>query len=95
VINNNNNDDFDGEDVCEAIMEMRADIHKLTQAFPGSDTDGHRRYHEIQIEKVAEMRRLRVAIQEKTISGLIWAGVLWLFSIGVHNFQEWIKGVIH
>lgn len=88
-------EDFDGEDVCDAIMEIRENIKKLTMAFPGGDIEGHRRYHEAQIEKIAEIRRLRIAIQEKTISALVWAGVLWLFSIGVHSFQEWVKGFIH
>lgn len=53
-----------------------AAIEKLFRAFPEGDTEGHRRYHEIMIEKVEETRRLRVAVQEKTISGLIWAALV-------------------
>lgn len=59
------------------VVEMRANGHderlgELANAFPGGDTEGHRRFHQTQIEMLEERRRLRVAIQEKTISGLIW-----------------------
>lgn len=48
-------------------------VESLRAAFPTGDTDGHRRYHQTMIEMLAEKRRLRVAIQEKTISALIWS----------------------
>jgi hemerythrin len=50
----------------------------INLAFAGGDPAGHRRAHELIISNIEEKRRLRVAIQEKTISGLIWAAVLWL-----------------
>ena len=90
-----NPDDYDGEDVCEAIMQMKQKIDHLVSAFPAGDMDGHRRYHELQIARVEEIRRLRVAIQEKTIAGLVWAGMLWLGTIALHNIQDYLKGVIH
>lgn len=48
-------------------------IADIASAFPNGDTEGHRRYHQTMIEILEERRRLRVAIQEKTISGLVWA----------------------
>jgi hemerythrin len=77
-------------------VDVRLDIHQeqiiaLQKAFPAEDAEGHRRYHEAIIEKTAEIRRLRQAIQEKTISGLIWAAIVW-FGIAVfHEFQSVIQ----
>jgi hypothetical protein len=53
-----------------------AELKSLRQAFPGGDVDGHRRAHETMIELLEERRKLRIAIQEKTISGLLWAGIV-------------------
>lgn len=64
------------------------DIEQLKKAFPECDFEGHRRYHETVIESLAERRRLRVAIQEKTISGLIWAGVL---ALGTMIWKELVS----
>lgn len=46
---------------------------KFDKAFPGGDHEAHCRYHDELRERNAELRRLRIAIQEKTISGLFWA----------------------
>ena len=48
------------------------------KAFPAGDYDGHRRYHELMIEDIAARKRLTQAIKEKTVSGLIWAAVVFL-----------------
>ena len=53
-------------------------IKNLEGAFADGDYDGHRRYHKVLIESLEERRRLRKAIQEKTISGLVWAAIVWL-----------------
>ena len=57
----------------------------MVMAFPHGDFEGHRRYHETMIEMLAERRRLRQAIQEKTISGLIWAA---LVGLGIAVWHE-------
>jgi hypothetical protein len=56
----------------------------ITSAFPNSDIEGHRRYHETMIELLIEKRRLRLAIQEKTVAGLLWAVMVW---VGILLFQ--------
>lgn len=65
---------------CPALEVMMRDlaqrVEKMESAFPSSDYDGHRRAHEAFIERTAEIRRLRIVIAEKTIAGLIWAGML-------------------
>lgn len=75
-----------GEELVATIEGMARDIHSIkksvadlsTAAFPGGDVEGHRRYHALIIERNQEIRRLRIAIQEKTISGLIWAFLVFL-----------------
>ncbi len=65
-------------------------ILNLEDAFPDADTEGHRRYHQTMIEMLEEKRKLRVAIQEKTISGLVWAGLLF---VGLACWQ-YIKSLV-
>ncbi len=75
-----------GDDLVATIEAMARDLHDIKKnvndlaatAFPGGDIEGHRRYHQVMIERNLEIRRLRVAIQEKTISGLIWAFIVFL-----------------
>ena len=70
-------------------IESHLEAH-INKAFAGGDADGHRRAHEAMINLIEEKRRLRVAIQEKTISGLLWAILVF---IGVSVFSE-IRKVI-
>ena len=60
------------------ITDLTEQVAASMRGFPGKDADSHRRYHETMIEELAERRKLRMAIQEKTISGLVWALVLGL-----------------
>ena len=54
-----------GEDLERLREEMR-------KAYPAEDADGHRRYHELLIEREAQRVRMRQAIIEKTLGGLLW-----------------------
>lgn len=68
-----------GEDLDQVksqVEELANSVKKVVNAFPNGDHDGHRRFHETQMEMLEEKRRLRIAIQEKTISGLIWAAIV-------------------
>jgi hypothetical protein len=68
-------------------------IERLISAFPAGDVEGHKRYHDMMIRSLDEKRRLRIAIQEKTISGLVWsiivfAGVsIWKFILAAIKAQ--------
>lgn len=59
-------------------LERRMDVVEktLTEAFPQGDHVGHRRYHELMIEQIEERRRLRRAVLEKSIAGLVWAAIV-------------------
>lgn len=75
-----------GQELVETIEAMALDIHSIKKsmseltnsAFPGGDLAGHKRYHDLVIERTAEIRRLRIAIQEKTLSGLVWAFIAFM-----------------
>lgn len=60
----------------------------LGSAFPDGDFAGHNRYHKYLIDKLEERRKLRIAIQEKTISGLVWAAVVGLGLAVWHELQR-------
>ena len=65
--------------MSEDIHEIKQSLANLiTTAFPAGDAEGHRRYHDLMIRRNEEIRRLRIAVQEKTISGLIWAFLVFL-----------------
>lgn len=72
-------------DMTKCLENLTLKLDGLAKAFPDGDVDAHRQYHLIAIEALAEKKKLRLAIQEKTISGLIWAG---LVAIGLAVFHE-------
>lgn len=79
------------------VMETRNEktdqlVDKLNCAFPAGDIDGHRRYHELVIQLLAEKRRLRIAIQEKTISALVWVVLVALGSFVWKAIVTFVKG---
>lgn len=70
-----------------AIDDMRNDLKK---AVPGGDHEGHRRYHELIIEREAQRVRLRQAIIEKTLGGLVWMG---LCAVGLAIWHYFLSAV--
>ncbi len=65
------------EDRLEKHSALSKQNHDAVMAaFPANDPEGHRRFHETQILMLEEKRQLKKAIQEKTISGLVWAGIV-------------------
>lgn len=66
-------------------------IKELFNAFPANDPVGHCKYHELQMEMLAERRKLRAAVQEKTISALIWVGIVAVGTAVWHELLSIIK----
>lgn len=64
---------------------------KFIEAFPHGDHSGHSRYHEIQIEMLLARRKLIAAVQEKTISGIVWAIVVG----AALALWQWFKTEVH
>lgn len=77
------------EDRLEAHSAVSKSNHEAVMAaFPANDPEGHRRYHETQILMLEERRQLRKAIQEKTISGLIWSGLVAAGTAVYHQYFQ-------
>ena len=56
----------------------------LKSGFPGGDPEEHRRYHDEVIDFMRERRELWKAIREKTLTALLWSGLLTLGSAIYH-----------
>lgn len=65
---------------------------KFKAAFPAGDNVGHCRYHEAQIELLHERRRLRQAILEKSIAGLVWALIVFVGVSALTYLKTYIRG---
>ena len=68
---------WDRVNEVEGNIEISLKAH-INTAFAGGDADGHRRAHEVMISMMEERRRMYASIKEKTVSGLIWGGLVWL-----------------
>lgn len=76
-----------------ALEHWRKDLElRFAEAFPGGDYLGHCRYHALMIERNEELRRLRAAILEKTIAGLVWAVIVGAGIAAWHYIVSLIKG---
>lgn len=63
---------------------------RFAEAFPGGDHAGHCRYHELMIENIEANKRLRQAIIEKTVAGLVWGT---LVGVGIACWQ-YLKSLV-
>lgn len=59
----------------------------LKSGFPGGDPEEHRRYHDEVIDFIRERRELWRAIREKTLTALLWSGLLTLGSAIYHYIK--------
>lgn len=61
----------------DSLERWRDDMEaKFKAAFPHGDFVGHCGYHDLMIEQIRDRKRLIAAVQEKTIGGLVWAGIV-------------------
>ena len=90
------------EDGCELVREvlniqeriLETQEKLVSSAFVDGDTDSHRRYHEEIVRRNEELRRLRMAIQEKTLSALIWVVVVWLGAKSYEEFGRVVRAIM-
>jgi hypothetical protein len=76
----------------EDLERWRDDLERrFVEAFPGGDHVGHCRYHDLMIEQLEERRKLRRAVQEKTISGLLWAAIVGIALAVWHYVVDQLK----
>lgn len=51
-------------------------ISRIDSGFPGGDPVEHRKVHEHYIREASERAALWKSIREKTITGIVWAGLM-------------------
>ena len=78
--------------MTDRLSELEDRVDNLEKAFPNGDADGHRRYHELMIDDIESRKRLRQAIQEKTISALIWSAVAGAAIAAWHTVVDAVRG---
>lgn len=76
----------------ENLERWRVDMEKrFADAFPGGDHVGHCRYHALMIEEIEERRKLRRAVQEKTLSALLWSIIVGVAIAVWHYAVDFIR----
>ncbi|MGX9693786.1 hypothetical protein ACTJNK_25855 [Achromobacter anxifer] len=71
--------------------EMLAVSASVKTGFPGGDYDGHRRYHELIIEREEQRQQIRREVITHLIKGSTWAalgGLAWML---IKNLKEYLK----
>lgn len=66
----------------------------ILKAYPGGDLEGHRRYHEIMIQRNEEIRSLKLEIRNKTIAGLVWSAMAFVGWCVWSIIKQRITGVL-
>lgn len=78
----------------DSLERWRDEVEsKFRAAFPNGDYVGHCAYHELMIDAARDRKKLIAAVQEKTISGLVWAVILFVgVSILAYLKSLFVKG---
>lgn len=76
-------------------LERRMDGVEQWQktAVPNGDAVGHCRYHQLMIEDIEAKKRLRQAVVEKTIGGLVWSAIAGLGLAGWYAFVNFVAKI--
>lgn len=59
-------------------IQAENSIARLYSGFPGADIEGHGRYHQTVIDMLNEKRAFYASVKEKTVSGLVWSGMVFV-----------------
>jgi hypothetical protein len=77
----------------DQLERWREDLERrFAEAFPGGDHVGHCRYHQLMIEGIDAKKRLREAIIQKTIAGLVWGAMIGLGLAVWQYLKSLLKG---
>lgn len=83
------------QELARALEEVNRAIHELSRlvkaGFPNDDPHGHRRVHEGYIEEAEARKKLKAAVLEKTLSGVLWTGMA---GLGM-ALWETVKAAVH
>lgn len=63
----------------DSLERWRDDMEqRFADAFPGGDHVGHCRYHQLMIDDIDSRKKLRQAVLEKSVAGLVWGALVFL-----------------
>lgn len=68
-------------------------ISRIDSGFPGGDPVEHRKAHEHYIRETSERAALWKSIREKTITGIVWAGLMLVGSALWDFIKTALRGV--
>lgn len=71
--------------------EMLAVSASVKTGFPDGDYDGHRRYHELLIEREEQRRQIRREVITHLIKGSTWAALGGLLVMLLKNAKDYLK----
>jgi hypothetical protein len=89
-------------EMLSVILEMRSSLKLIIEkqellhnkiiaideeSFPAGDRHGHKRYHELMIDKLESNKNLYRAIKEKGIVGILWSIVVAISGLVWHSIQ--------
>ncbi|KDC48070.1 hypothetical protein [Bordetella bronchiseptica] len=71
--------------------EMLAVSASVRTGFPGGDYDGHRRYHELVIEREEQRRQIRREVITHLLKGSTWAALVGLLWMVLRHAKDFLK----
>lgn len=71
--------------------EMLAVSASVKTGFPGGDYDGHRRYHELIIEREEQRQLIRREVITHLIKGSTWAALVGLLLMVLRHAKDFLK----
>lgn len=71
--------------------EMLAISAAVKTGFPGGDYDGHRRYHELVIEREEQRRQIRREVITHLLKGSTWAALVGLLWMVLRHAKDFLK----
>lgn len=64
----------------EQLERLEKLCNRFVDAIPGDDPEGHRRYHELVIQREEDRAAIRKAVIEKSLAALVWSALVALGS---------------
>lgn len=83
--------DKHAQETNQRLFSIETKMDVVASAFPARDFEGHRRYHQSLIDVLEERRAFYRSLKEKTITGLVWATVVWIGVAAWHELTDAVK----
>lgn len=74
-------------EIRDSLAENTRKTEQILKAFPGDDTEGHRRYHQAIIERLEQRNRIVQSCLEKAAQAGVIAGMGWVL-LAIYNYAK-------